>query len=162
MHDTKQKSMEFFFRHNQNRMIKTKNETNLVKKYEFRCEFTYIRHWTKQSIAIHYTRIFKCEWSKYGHNHFLYEIHTPIHRREFFFCLQTLYTHGLRSQLTKLCCLCVWDWVYVCVWWWNWRNRQIKCWYSSTTTNDDVVQVCVLFFISSCDFLFSRRRRRQQ
>lgn len=35
MHDTKQKLMEFFLLYNQNRMIKTKNETNFVKNMNF-------------------------------------------------------------------------------------------------------------------------------
>lgn len=46
---------------------RVKWQREIVVNIRFRSDFTYIRHWTKQSIAVHYTRIFECEWSKYGH-----------------------------------------------------------------------------------------------
>lgn len=110
MHDTEQKSMEFFSFYNQNRMIKTKNVKNLVKNMDFVVNLltsvielnNLLRYTTLEYLnANDRNMAIITFYMRYIHRY----IDTST--RILFFCLQTLYIHGLRSQLTKLCCLCV-------------------------------------------------------
>lgn len=108
---------------NRKRTVKTNKQNRKVRMINginnfSLCIFTYIRHWAKQSIAIHYTRIFKCEWSKYGHNlTVIYVAYYDTQTKSFFFDgdANTVMQRALNTMETIEIEKCMLVWVRVCV-----------------------------------------------